>query len=105
MTPKMAALLKEVAERRERQDAAKRRILAALTIGTEWTNGKRFCGSVTGDPAEIGRVRLTLFDDRGPYGHRTRDTLADLVQVIIDDLGENARVEIGCVDKIVGGAL
>ena len=79
-------------------------VAAQVAIGSEWINASGdFCGVVSADHQELGRVRLTLFDAKGPWGHRTRDTLADLVQVIMDDLGHGARLAPGCVDRMTGG--
>ncbi len=87
-------ILREVAE-------TKARILAQLTLGSEWRSSRGFCGVVTGDHADPQKVRLTIFDAKGPYGHRTRGDLAALVDVIIDDFGSSATLDPGCVDRLL----
>lgn len=81
---------------------ARTRVQAQLVLGSEWTDAAgTFCGLVTADHQDPSKVRLTVFDGQGPWGHRTRDDLAALVEVVIDELGRDARVEPGCVDRIL----
>ena len=91
-------IMQEVAETRAR-------ILAHLTLGSEWRCTRGFCGVVTGDHADPQKVRLTIFDAKGPYGHRTRGDLAALVDVIMDDFGSSATPDPGCVDRLLADFL
>lgn len=87
---------------RKDRAAARQRITTGLRVGSIWGSPRAaYHAVVLADVEEPGRFRMTTFDGRGFSGHTTRDTLAEIGEVLLMEFGASIiQREAGLLDEM-----
>ena len=87
------------------REAARARIRAGLRVGSIWGSPRaRYHAIVLADVEEPGRFRMTTFDGQGFSGHTSRDTLAEIGEVLLMEFGASiVQREAGLLDEMARG--